>query len=110
MKLLLEFFYKKFLSKNCIFNSRHVYINYLSRYIKVKQYKTCDTSEEMMEKMAGKFKFVLLIDDESCQGKLFYLPVTISLTNTKMKFEIFFICRKIYRFYQFYAKSRSYQN
>ena len=68
----LRFSFKKWFSK-IVFHSRHVYINYLSRYIKVKQYKTCDTSEEMMEKMGRKFKFVLLIDDESCQG-IFYLP------------------------------------
>ena len=54
----------------------------------------------MMEKMAGKFKFVLLIDDESCQGKLFYLPVTISLTYTKMKFKIFIFVEKFIDFMQ----------
>ena len=45
----------------------------MKRFIDVKEYKTCETPNDIMKKMASKYKFVFLADEESCKGEILML-------------------------------------
>ena len=66
-------------------------MNFIRRFTSIDEYNTCGFTSEIMEKIASKYKFVLISDSDSCEDylnkrffqfmKLPVVPVVVSISK-----------------------------